>query len=287
MQPDNILTTGYLAKHPDQAARVLENLPRSMTVDLFSRLSPAKYLATFQHLIPSYGADLLDSMEEESRDQLMNALSTAQLSILLRFFDDFKRKNIISRLSSDKRKKIINQMQFPQSSVGSIMMPPTLSLPQDISVADALKQIKKSSRLLFPEIIVVNKELHYLGMISLNRLLKSAPQIKLGALIDYKFPSLAARKSLQDLTENPAWKLVRMLPVTDAKGLLIGVLDYAALSQHVTIALPESASPQIRQVSALELLFQALATLVESLINKLFPFDKTNTTKAGRHDNAM
>lgn len=286
MQPDNILTLDYLTKHPDHAARVLAKLPPSMTVDLFSCLSAEKYLPTFQHLIPSYGADVLDSMEKESRDKLMNALSSEELAILLRYFDDSKREKISSGLSSDKRKKIIHQMQFPQSSVGSLMMPPTLSLPQDVSVEDALKQIKKSSRFLFPEIIVVNEEFHYIGMVSLTRLLKSAPQVKLGSLIDYRFPSLAARKSLQNLIENPAWNIVRILPVTDAKGLLIGVLDYAALSQHFAMALPETPSPQMRQVSALELLFQALATLIESLINKLFPFDKTNTTKARQHDNA-
>jgi Mg/Co/Ni transporter MgtE len=64
-----------------------------MTVDLFSRLSPAKSLPTFQHLIPSYGADLLDSMEEESKDRLMKALSREQLSILLTFIVYKKNSN--------------------------------------------------------------------------------------------------------------------------------------------------------------------------------------------------
>ncbi len=279
MKPDNALTIEYLAKHPDNAARVIENLPYSMAADLFGQLSPDTYLPTIEKLMPAYAAGLLDRLPEESGSKLIHALADDQLSILLTFLDDVTRKKMLTQMSSGKRKNIIKRTQFPENSVGSIMMPPTLTLPQDISVADALKRVKQNRHFHFSEVIVLDKALHYIGMISLNKLIQTSPQRKLSSIIQYTFPSLSARKSLQNLTENPAWSHVRVLPVTDGRELLIGVLDYATLLQHNMMAAPVAPSQQTRQSSALEFLFQTLATLIEALVDKLFPLYKTNLTR--------
>lgn len=276
MKADNVLTVGYLEKHPEEAARLLETLPSSMSADLFGRLSPDNYIETFLRLLPSYAAALIDSMDEESRSELFKKVSNERLVILFRFFDESKRREIMIKIPSERKKRIVSQMQYPPNSVGSIMTMSPLSLPIDISTADALKRVRKSVEFHFPDIIVLDKELKYVGMVSLNKLLKSSPLTKVRTIVNYKVPSLSARKPLGKLTENPIWETVRVLPVTDGRGELIGALDYASLRQYSKATtlefLPDE---QVKQSSMLEVFFQVLATVVEGLVNMAIFHEKS------------
>ncbi len=279
MKPNNVLTLGYLTKYPDNAARVLESLPPPMTADLLENLSPEKYLPTFEFLIPSYAARLFETLSEDARNKLISVLSVEKLSILLIFLKDSDQKNILSQLASEKRKKVFSRMQYPSGTVGSIMKPPSFTVPQDISVAEVLKRIRTSKIFQFSEVIVLDKDLRYIGMISLGKLIQAPPHKKLNSITIRKIAALPARKSLQNLAENPAWAANLVLPVTDVRGLLIGVLDFKTLLQHKTLEIPQIKFHQAKKTSALELFFQTLAVPIEALAIKLFPFDRDNTTR--------
>ncbi|MCB2182483.1 MAG: CBS domain-containing protein [Desulfobulbaceae bacterium] len=280
MKPDNALTVGYLVKHPDYAARVIEGLPYPMTADLFNRLSTDKYLAAFQELIPAHAACLLDALSEETRNELTKRVSNEKLATLLRYYDLPRRKEILAPLPPERRRNILSQMQFPANSVGSLMVSPSLSLPIDISVDAALKRIRKSRDYTFSDITVLDRELHYVGMVSLNKLLHAAPRTKLQSLVNYTISPLAARKSTKDVSDHPAWKHVRVLPVTDGRRMLIGILDYPTLVQHDTTMLSETATPQMtKQSSVLELFFQVVSGLIEAVVFRLFPSDKVKTKR--------
>jgi len=279
MKPDNVLTIAYLSKHPDNAARVLESLPQQMTVDLLEQLSPEDYITAFEYLMPSYAAKVFEKLGENARNKLISVLSVEKLSILLLFLSDADEQNILSLLSSEKRKKVISRKQYPRDTVGSIMNPPSFTVPQDISVAEVLKRIRASKVFQFSEVIVLDKDLHYIGMISLDKLIQAPLHKKLNSITIRKIAALPARKSLQNLTENPAWTSNRILPVTDVRGLLIGVLDFKTLLQHKTMEMPQIKFQQVKQLSAMELFFQTLTVPIEALALKLFPLDKTNSTR--------
>ena len=274
MKPDNTLTLGYLSKHPDNAARLLERLPYSMTCDLFARLSPEQYLSTFHSLLPSYAAGILDVMEDLPRGKLVEALSNERLSVILAILSDDKKKNILTQLSSEKRKKVVSQMKYPRDTVGSIMEPPKFSLPADISVAEALKRIKAVKHYNFTAIIVVDSSLHYLGLVTLDKLIQASPDTRLSSIVNYKIPAQHARKSLQNLNKDLSWSYVRILAVTDVRGLLIGCLSYATLLEHTTMGVSTLKPEPAQHVTTLELFMNTLASFMEALAQKLFASDK-------------
>ena len=279
MKPDNILTISYLAKHPDRAARVLESLPLQMTADLLENLTPEEYLYAYDYLIPSYGAGLLGILAETARNNLTAELASEKLAVLLLFLDDPTADTILSGLPSKKRKKIASLMQYSRNTVGSIMKPPSLALPQEISAAEAVKRIRTCRTLNVAEIFILDKTLHYIGMISLDKIIQAPSHKKLAMLPVSKVAALQARKPLQNLTENSDWTYHRVLPVTDGRGILIGALDYADLVQHQAIEMPQVKNKMAKHSSALELIFQALAIPIETLVLRLFPADKTNITR--------
>ena len=286
MQADNVLTTAYLKKHPKDAARVLENLPCSMTADLFGNLSPDTYVEAFQYLIPSYAANTLGTLQEEHRGKLVNALPIEKLSSLLRFFDEEKRKNILAQLSSENRRKVAKLMQYPRDTVATIMSPPAFSLPNDISVAEALKRVKNSKRKYPSEIFLVDRNQKYTGSVTLDRMIKSASTRKLTSVADSTTPALYTRKSLTSLADAPAWSMFRTLPVTDSRGQFVGMLEYAALLHHSGLERPqEIARPAPSSSSPLEILFNTLAILLEGLVLKLFSPQGTKTITTTRNDN--
>ena len=166
-------------------------------------------------------------------------------------------------------------MEFAQNSVGSIMAAPTLALPIDISIADALKRIKKSKDFHFSDVIVIDRELKYVGMVTLNKLIKTPSPTRLSSVINYEISSVSARKSLHGFTDNPVWKSVPILPVTDGRGMLIGILDYASLIEYLSFTFPEDHHHQTKQFSIMEFSFQVLATLIETLVSKVFMQEKT------------
>jgi hypothetical protein len=100
--------------------------------------------------------------------------------------------------------------------------------------------------------------------------------MRLRSVINYKIASVSARKALQGLTESPAWKSVPILPVTDGRGVLIGILDYASLIEYLSFALPEDIHHQTKQLSVMEFFFQVLATIIEAVVSKLFMQEKTS-----------
>ncbi len=285
MKPDNALTLAYLEKHPENAARVLENLPYTITASLLDELTPEKYIDAFQYLIPSYASNILGTLKEENKINLVNALPVEKLSMLLLFYDDSLRKAILALLAPDKRKDVVRQLQYPMNSVGTIMSPPTFSLPNDISCAEGLKRIKNSKRKYSSEVFVLDRSLHYVGVVTLDKLIKSPGSKKLSSIVDTSVMALSTRKSLHNLSEDPAWLSVRMLPVTDSRGLLKGVLEYTVLQNHLKMEIPETMQKQIPSTSPLEFFFHSLAILTEGLLLKLFHFGKHEASRGRNHDN--
>lgn len=270
MRPDNVLTISYLDKRPADAARVLENFPYAMSAGLLEQLQPDKYMAAFQLLTPSYAAKLLAAMQEAKRMELANALPSEKLAQLCTFFDTQQKDDILGYLSADKRASVVRHTQYPPDTVGAIMGPPSFSMPNDITAAEALKRIKNSKKKYPPEIFILDRAQHYLGAIALQKLIKAPSHTRLGALLDPSLHAVSTRISLRSLAVDPAWTTSLVLPVVDSRGVFKGVIGYAALEQYGETEAVKRKTDARRSLSVLELVFQALAILLEGLMDQVF-----------------
>jgi Mg/Co/Ni transporter MgtE len=107
-----------------------------------------------------------------------------------------------------------------------------VSLPESISITDAVKRVKNLHERSIHEIFVVDDEHKLKGVIHVADLLSAARSSSLQTIITRDVPSLSTRATLNSAAVHTGWQIFSTLPVVGKEHILSGVLKSSTL-MHV------------------------------------------------------
>ena len=139
-------------------------------------------------------------------------------------------------------------IHYREGTAGYIMDTQVFTLPGDITVKEALTQLRKHSGHVLEYVYVLDRKNILIGYFTLHQLITAQNQC---------FVSSITRKILWKLHPNmrtkaiftiPAWQTFTTLPVVDEKGVFLGAIQYNSLLRLEHEAVMPSFSKEVVNV---------------------------------------
>ena len=212
--------------HPSDLADIIEDLGKASKTSVFSSLDEEK------------AADVLEELEEDEQINIIESLSVEKAADVLEKMPANEAADIIDRLEDERAEQLLREMnnmvsqevrellEYPDTSVGSIMTTNVLSFKQNQTTEDVLLHIRKHK----PEIeqlynlFVVDKDDHLIAMVSLRDLLISDTHTRIEEIMDKRPVFVHDYDKLDSLAEIVSKYNLLALPVTDADNKLEGMV---------------------------------------------------------------
>ena len=224
-----ILSHEFMKSHPLDAARILERLPIEETA-IFLKNIPASLTGNVIRLIDSeYAVQCFEYISIRGIVSIFENLPLEIASIYLRRMDTNLQMNIINSLSPEIARPINTVLSFPEGTAGALMDPRVFTLPEDVTVRESLKRLRKHPQHVIHFIYVVNREDKLVGFINIRELLLSPLNTHISAVMHTKFIPLSAKLNRQAILAHPGWYKFHALPVVDNSGRFLGVIGYRTL----------------------------------------------------------
>lgn len=193
-------------------------LNRTQSKDVFQLLSHAKQKQIIKGLAQNKQklSDLLNDMDPDDRTAFFEELPGEVTQQLMQW------------LTPEKRGITIELLGYPEDSIGRLMTPEYVAVRPHFTVEETFEHIRKYGRdsETLNVIYIVDNNWKLLDDIRIKELILASPQQKIGELMDSKFVALNAMDD-----QERAIKIFRdydrvALPVTNADGILIGIVSF-------------------------------------------------------------
>lgn len=210
----------------ERQAEIFEFLPIPVQVDLVEGIDRKSLLALIEEMAPDDRVDLLGRLEPQKVEALLPLIAQAE------------------------RTDIRKLLSYEEYTAGSIMTTEYASLPEDITVGDALARLRKQApdRETIYYIYVTSEQRHLIGFVSLRTLILAKPEQKIADVMrrDVIFVHV------NDDQEFVAHELNRYdfiaIPVVDENNRLVGIVTHDDASD----VLREEAEEDQHRLAAIE-----------------------------------
>ncbi len=223
--------SGLLAEWtPPEIAALIADLSRQEDVIVFRLLPRGLAADAFEYMPFEKQQALVEALAQE-KDFLagvLNELSPDDRTAFLEELPGAVAQRLIVLLSPEERKVTLTLLGYPEGSIGRLMTPEFVSLRPEWNVREALEHIRrhgKDSETL-NVVYLIDQGGRLIDDLRIRELLLANPETKLADLMDERFVSLRATEDQESAIEAfRAYGRVA-LPVTDAGGVLVGIVTH-------------------------------------------------------------
>ncbi|MEJ2179585.1 MAG: CBS domain-containing protein [Gammaproteobacteria bacterium] len=268
MKVDNPLSHEFLLRHPAGAARVLEQLSADDTAALFNEKSAEIVAPVLVAMLPTFAAACVAKMDLSAAAKLMAEISVTAAARIYRLLPPQSQEALSVTLSSKSRKGIRRILDYASVSAGDLMDPKVNMLPDDLTVADAIRRIERYRHSVTCEIYIVDSAHHLLGAIELGKLLTSKHHVRLRDIMKRTSRPVSVHASSEKLLAHPGWAEGQRLPVIERDNTLVGVLDYKRVRETVAPESSRSDDPLENLMSLTGLYWLSMTQLLDSLFSQ-------------------
>lgn len=198
------------------AWRVLAHCPIPLQVDIF------QFLELPQQVI------LVEDVDRERLTRLLEEMAPDDRVDLLERLDPDLVDRLLPLVAQAERSDIRRLLSYADNSAGSIMTTEYASLPEDISVREALERLRRQApdRETIYYIYILDDERHLRGFVSLRELILAPPDARLRDIMTASVISVR----VDDDQEAVANELARFdfiaIPVVDNQNRLVGIITH-------------------------------------------------------------
>ena len=226
---DGRLIRQLAARHPSDAARVVERFAPAEGAGFLGELSPpeaARILAAMTS--PAAGA-LLAVADEAAAADLIGALTPSAAAVVMTVLGDDERARLLELVDEERRRILAARMVRPSGSAGALADPLVTALSVEATVADAIEAVRAGAGPAPGFVFVVERPATFAGQVATSELLRLDPASRLGDVVIRPAAAIHAGAGLRAIVAHPGWRTLHMLPVVDADGLLVGSLTLGEL----------------------------------------------------------
>ena len=175
------------AEDTDEVRRLANGLHPADAADLIERLGREDRGALVEALGADFDADTLVELDESTRDDLVEAMPNAQLSIavaeletdeaafVLEDMDEADRAEVLAGMPVADRLALEQAFDYPEDSAGRMMQRDVLAAPNFQTVGEVLDRMRSASDLPdeFFEVYVVDPTYRVTGVVPLSRFVRA------------------------------------------------------------------------------------------------------------------
>ena len=214
----------FIAKFPDEAAHVFESYTPEEIIDTLRNLPHKDVAKVLSAMSPSLAADIIGNLSESLLLQAVPHMQPAVIASLLQRLPEQHRERIQTSLPQEVSANITPFMEYPEDSVGILMDVKFFALPEDMTVEEAIQQVRTHAPRHLNEIYIINRRQILVGILPLRDLFLAPPQKTLATLMKRELPTIHPLENQEQVVKVcNEWKVLT-IPVTDLDGRLLGII---------------------------------------------------------------
>ncbi len=213
--------------HPADIAKVIQNLAPDERIYAIKALKDLPLKAEAIEYLDDYkiAAMLLEELSPEEAAKILQNISIDKAVDILEELNEEFADKVESLFDEQFKNEIASLLKYPEDSAGGIMNPDFFAIDKDLTVEEALEEIRKASKekkIIY--VYVVDKFGHLIGVVTLRSLITADRNEKIENITNTNIISVRT-----DMDQEEVAKLVEKydllcVPVVDNKNRLVGII---------------------------------------------------------------
>ncbi|QDT40860.1 Magnesium transporter MgtE [Gimesia alba] len=255
------------ALYPAVTAEILEELNSQDVWRVLACSTPEKQAEIFQFLALPQQIEIVGVIDREPLSKLIEEMAPDDRVDLLSRMDDDHVEELLPLIAQAERRDIRKLLSYPEDSAGAIMTTEYASLPENISVSQALERLRLQApdSEIISYIYVVDEGRRLQGIVSLRELIFARPTRPLSELINRDVISVRVDDDQEFVAQQMAKYDFVAIPVVDRQNQLVGIVTH----DDAIDIMQEEATEDTYRLAAVEPLEDSyLSTSVKTVIQK-------------------
>jgi magnesium transporter len=224
VNPEIRLSAAFLASHPAEAARVLENFPVNRVGRLLVAIRSETAEKILEHISVNFTAECLAVLDPAAASKVLKLVAPELQVDLLRRLELSQRNGLLDLLEPELSDMLRRLLPYGEGTAGAIMDLSFISVTEDTPVRVAIKRVRRARRGPKFYIYVTDSERKLTGVLTLHELIKAPAAVKIDSLMQRQLVSLPVATPVWHVMRSPYWHQYHVLPVINDHGVLLGVL---------------------------------------------------------------
>ncbi len=236
--------------HPAAVAEVLQDLETTDVWKVLSHCGLVRQVEIFEHLSLARQVELVDLIGRDRLSKIIEEMSPDDRADLLNRLEPQRVESLLPLVAQAERADIRKLLSYPEHSAGAIMTTEYASLPEDITVGEAIEQL----RLQAPNtetiyyIYILDAERRLRGLTTLRTLILSRPNVRLAEIMNRDTIAVRVDDDQEIVAQQLAQYDFLAIPVVDNQSRLVGIITY----DDVLDIVQEEAEEDVLRAGAVE-----------------------------------
>lgn len=227
------VATLFIEIYPADAARVLERADSGVVANTLSGLPAPAGAAVLQSMLPDAAAQTLAQLPAEAAAGLVSHLPVELAAPLLLRLGKAERAALTKALPGRASARLSMVLRFPPKSVGSLIDTDVVTVRPETSIGEAIELARRIPEALRQFLYVLDEDQRLAGVVDVRDCLLRDAARPMREIQRTGPIALRARSGLRQASLIEGWERLNVLPVTDRKGVFLGVVRRAALLRAI------------------------------------------------------
>ena len=228
-----LLRQQYVELFPAEATNVLQALPNDQLLDEIQDLPVDSLVESIDYFSPIRATYVYSRLALELQLEILRQAPTRVLLKVLLTMSDEERSTVLKHLSVNTRKEIETLLRFPEDSVANIMSSAVGTIHVDMTVDEAIEQIRVEAKTVDLTQLVVDQNNRLLGKVTTHSLALARGSTPIRDIIESVPCVINVVESRHAVVEMKETIDFDVLPVLDDEQKLLGIVRYDILQDVV------------------------------------------------------
>ena len=209
-------------------AAVMEGLPSETAADVAEYLDPETAGKILSEMDPEQAASVLSDMEAPEASMVVAAMAPDDRVDVLEHVPDEQHAAILGEMDAEDAAEVRELSKYPPDTAGGIMTTDFTALPEDLTIEEAVVQLRRLSEELDQMwyVYVVDRRDHLVGVLSIRDLILARPGRKLNQIMRTRVFTVLATLDQEEVARLFRKYNYLVMPVVDARNRLVGLITF-------------------------------------------------------------
>jgi magnesium transporter len=226
--------TGHLTNminkmHPADVGKVIQHLSTSHEKkEVFDLIRNVKIKAQVIKEVDTLSrTEILTYMPSQETVSILHELSSDDVAAIMGDLPAEKYQEVLRLMGHEDSQEVQDLLEHPKETAGRLMNTDFFSLPEQITVEEAIKQVRAASeREMVFYIYVTDKEDRLVGVVSLRQLLVVPPDTPLQKIMNPEVISVTTDTDQEEVARQVTRYNLLAIPVVDKENRLVGIITF-------------------------------------------------------------
>lgn len=212
--------------HPADIADLMEDLSHKERAMVFNALDNKTAAETLVEAVPEVQQSVFKNVKKNKLAEIFDYLAPDEAVNLIGVLHKKVANELLGLITPEKAKKIQELVNYDKDTVGAMMNPTFVSVPNYYTADQTIKYLRKilvNAQHIF-YVYVVDKEETLVGVLSLRSLILAQPNDQVETFMRTKIISIETNAPKKDAAKTILKYNLLALPVVNEKGKLLGVV---------------------------------------------------------------